>query len=200
MTHASCPSRSRCIGCALVKVLLAAAALHAGVTGRASTCPIPALDPGGRVYKTEGPTDPELHVNSIGAARTVMLFVDFPDAPGDGIDTAATAAHLLGDGEGLRMFRRQSYGRFELTVDRVDGWRRMPLGAGDYAGKSRRFDTFAPHKRYIAAACALFPEVRFSDYRIVFLVAAKTRAISLSPAFNARRGHGARTVASTRTA
>src|SRR6185295_15241833 len=89
-------------------------------------------------------------------------------------------------------FKAHSYGKMTLDVTRVNGWQRMPQPVGTYTGPDNEF-SFDEHKAYLAAAAALFPAVRFSDYRIVLVVASPTPKIELSPAFNAAPGNGVRT-------
>ncbi|HEY7215446.1 MAG TPA: hypothetical protein VIC28_12500 [Thermoanaerobaculia bacterium] len=153
---------------------------------------IPRLDPRGDPYKTEGPTNYSFYARPAGTVKAVMLFVDFSDAPAGSRTTQSTADHLTGNGDAQRLFAAQSYGKLALDVTRVDGWRRMPGPAGDYTGPDKGF-SFDEHKAYIADAVALFPEVRFAEYRMVFVVAAPTPKIDLSPAFNAQPGSGVRT-------
>jgi M6 family metalloprotease-like protein len=153
---------------------------------------IPPLDPKGDPYKTEGPTDYTFYAEPKDVVKAVMLFVDFSDVPAGYLTTQSVGDHLLGNGEAQKLFTAQSYGKMTLDVTRVDRWRRMPRPVGDYTGPDDAFD-FDEHKAYLTDAAALFPEVRFSDYRIVFVVATPTPKIELSPAFNARPGSGART-------
>lgn len=151
--------------------------------------PIPALDPRGDPYKTEGPTDYTFYATPTGIVKAVMVFVDFSDAPAGSRTTQPTGDYLLGNGDAQRLFAVQSYGKLSLDVARVNGWRRMPRPVGDYTGPDNHF-SFEEHKAYIADATALYPDVRFSDYRMVFIVATPTSKIELSPAFNARPGEG----------
>ncbi len=149
------------------------------VTG---TVPIPALAPKGAVEQTEGPTDFTRFARPRGVVKAVMMFVDFPDAPAGSASAAAVADHLLGGGQAQQLYHDQSYGR--LTVDvtvRSDlGWRRMPEHSTGYD-----FGDFKSQRSYISAAAGLFhpAEIRFSDYQMVFVVAADTPNLPLSPAF-----------------
>jgi len=166
--------------------------------------PIPELAPKGEVYKTEGPTDFRMYPKAEGTVRAVMVFVDFPDAPAGDEKTESVAAHLLGDSQAKQFFKDQSYGKMTLDVTVTSGWQRMPRRVAEYGFK--RGIGFAEHKAYIADACALFqtvgrsagspgdpagrPTVDFSAYQIVYIAAAKTGEIPLSPAFNAHPGSG----------
>jgi hypothetical protein len=146
------------------------------------TVPIPALDPGGAVEQTEGPTDFTRFARPQGVVKAVMIFVDFPDAEAGAASAPAAADHLLGRGQAQQLYRDQSYGQLTLDVTvRADlGWRRLP-------DSSARYDLtdFDSQRSYISAAAALFQpaEIRFSDYRMVFIVAADTLSFPVSPAF-----------------
>jgi hypothetical protein len=87
---------------------------------------VPALDPKGDPYKTEGPTDYDFYARPSGTVKAVMVFVDFSDAPAGSRATKATGDHLLGKGAAQKLFTDQSYGNLTLDVTRVDGWKRMP--------------------------------------------------------------------------
>ena len=153
---------------------------------------IPELNPKGDPYKTEGPTDYGFYARPSGVVKAVMIFVDFPDVPAGSRTTEATGDHLLGGGDAQKLFTTQSYGKVTLDVTRVNGWRRMPKPVGSYTGSDNAF-SFEEHKVYVTDAAALFPTIRFSDYRFVFVVAPPTPKIALSPAFNAPSGGGAPT-------
>ena len=153
---------------------------------------IPELNPKGRVYKTEGPTDYAIYPKAHGVIRAVMVFVDFPDVPAEGQETEPIANHLLGDGKAQQFFKDQSYGKMSLDVTIIAGWKRMPRPVGEYVNSKGGF-SFEQHKVYLTDACALFPALKFSTYQMVYVVAVKTPTIRLSPAFNAHPGTGAKT-------
>jgi M6 family metalloprotease-like protein len=150
-----------------------------------STVPIPDLNPRGDVNQTEGPADYTLFARPKGRVKAVMVFVDFQDAPGRSNPTspAKTAEHLLGLGQAQRLFRDQSYGQLSLDVTvRSDlGWRRLPKPSTKY-----NFRPAASHRSYISDAARLFraSEIKFSDYKFVFIVAPKAAKFPDSPAFN----------------
>jgi M6 family metalloprotease-like protein len=154
------------------------------------TAPVPELEPGGDVYKTEGPTDFSFYARPSGVVKAAMVFVDFPDAPAGSTSAAATADHLLGNGQAQRLYREQSYGQLslEVTVRSDLGWRRVPKPSTSY-----HLSQFESHRSYITDAAALFQptEIAFSDYQLVFVVAPRAASFPLSPAFNARPGQGA---------
>jgi M6 family metalloprotease-like protein len=154
--------------------------------------PIPALNPkkagsGGAVEQTEGPTDFTRFARPQGVVKAVMIFVDFPDAPAKPASADATADHLLGGGKAQQLYRDQSYGRLTLDVTvRSDlGWRRLQKSSTSY--DLLNFDS---QREYIGAAAAQFhpAEIKFSDYQMVFVVAADTPDLPLSPAFTPTAG------------
>lgn len=151
---------------------------------------IPALKPRSSVNCGEGPTDFKLYRKPLGTAKAVMVFVDFPDAPGKP-DPAKVADHLLGGGKAQQLYRDQSYGKLKLDVAvRADlGWRRMPKPSTAYS-----FFPSERHREYIAAAAGLFApkEVRFKDFHFTFVVAPEAAAFSVSPAFTAFKKTGAK--------
>jgi hypothetical protein len=153
------------------------------VTG---TVPIPALDPKGEVEQTEGPTDFTRFARPRGVVKAVMIFVDFPDAPARK-STADVRHHLLGRGKAQQLYHEQSYGRLTLDVTvRSDlGWRQMSKPSTSYD-----LLKFKSQRSYISAAAGLFrpAEIRFSDYQMVFVVAADTPHFPLSPAFTPLAG------------
>lgn len=111
-----------------------------------------------------------------------MVFVDFPDAPGDPTGTEGVANHLTGNGNAEKWFGDQSHGRLTFAIARISGWRRMPQPSTSYTGPDKRF-TFQQHKAYIADAAALFPELDLRTHPLLFVVGAKTDAIAVSPTF-----------------
>ena len=113
-----------------------------------------------------------------------MIFMDFPDAPAGPASAAATADRLLGGGQAQQLYRDQSYGQLTLDVTvRSDlGWRRLPKPSTSYD-----LTDFDSQQSYISAAAALFhpAEIKFSEYQMVFVVAADTPSsgFQVSPGF-----------------
>jgi hypothetical protein len=143
---------------------------------------IPHLHQGGVSHLSEGPGDHPPCLVPAGRLTGVMIFVDFPDVPAGGTSAALTGEHLLGAGRAQQLLRDQSYGRLELDVTvRADlGWREMPEPAAAYG-----FAEFHRQRAFVSAAAGMFApaEIRFSDYDIVYVVAAETAHFPLSPAF-----------------
>ena len=156
--------------------------------GAVANVAIPALATGTSVpYLTEGPKDPNrTFVPTSGTVKAVMLFVDFPDVPAGTRTTGSVADHLLGNGRVQMLFKTQSYGKMALDVTRIDGWKRMPKEACEYKVKKQSAvkslgpcdtganpDNFEIRnwQSYIRDAVNLFPNIKFSDYQLVYLVA-----------------------------
>jgi M6 family metalloprotease-like protein len=153
---------------------------------------IPQLDSRGAACG-EGPSDARIYRRPVGPVKAVMIFVDFPDAPGIA-EPDAVAAHLLGNGGVFETFVDQSHGNLDLTVAvRSDlGWRRMPKD-------SEQFNFWSPtmevdgHRRYLEAAAVLFKgDVNFADFDFVYVVAPEQGALPLSPAFTVFPTQGAK--------
>lgn len=154
-----------------------------------SNVAIPDLDSKGHVDKTEGlPTDFNLYAKPEGVVRAVMIFVEFPDAPG----TASpddVARHLLGNGSVQKLFGEQSYQRMTLdvTIESRLGWRKMKDSSGQY--KTHQFST---HKDYLDEAAGLFSsDLEFSDYSLVFVATPEGAHLNGASAFTAPQGKGA---------
>lgn len=148
----------------------------------AAAAGLPILDRKNNDWLSEGPTDFGLSLNAVGTVRAQMVFVDFPDAPGDAGGTASVADHLTGGGKAQAWFREQSHGRLAFEIKQVAGWQRLSKPSSAYTGADKTF-TFEQHKSYISEAAALFPEIDMGVNQILFVVAATTDAIANSPAF-----------------
>lgn len=88
-----------------------------------------ALSSGSVPQPTEGPTDYSLYLTPTGELPAVMLFVDFPDAPGT--ETTSSLYDLLVPNS-VRWFGEVSYGIMSLRVTPVHRWYRMPKPATAY--------------------------------------------------------------------
>jgi len=126
-------------------------------------------------------------LDSAGVLRAVMLFVDFSDAAGSGLDEEEIRRRLVGSAP--RQIESLSFSALRLSVDPVRGWRRMPRAAADYAEPSCSCVS-GGMEDYLRDAAGLHPEVDFSTYDLVYVVAAKTPALALSPAWSAKIGGG----------
>lgn len=125
----------------------------------------------------------ERFLDASGDRRAVMLFVDFQDARAAGADWAdeqKIVARLVGKAEDR--LRQVSFDDFRLAVKPVRGWRLMPGRAAEYTYGSGRSE------RFIEDAVRLFPQMDFSRYDIVYIVAAKSKDFDLSPAWVAPQG------------
>jgi M6 family metalloprotease-like protein len=131
------------------------------------------------------PTD-ERFLQPRGKAAAVVLFVDFPDAPAE--ETTDRAAKLFAETLS-RWYSEISYGGFELSVTAVPRWYRLARNARDW--ELRRGGSAIRYQEYFAAAVAAAdPDVDFSKFEILYVIAAPRAAgiVGLGAAFNGRRG------------
>lgn len=129
----------------------------------AAALEIPALDPKGDVYKTEGPNDPLIYDSSVGLKKTIMLYVDFPDAPMD-VATVERGKTVLGEGKFQDLFRVQSYGKLSFDIKHIDRWRRLPKSHKEYSSK-----TTEEHRELFVEIFRLYPEVDFLAYDLIMV-------------------------------
>jgi M6 family metalloprotease-like protein len=171
---------------ALSLLLIAAAEALAMGTPSARAQAACALSSSSVPQPNEGPTDYNLHLPPTGELSAVMLFVDFSDAAS--AESTNSLYELLVP-NAVRWFSDASYGNTSLRVTPVHRWYRMPKPSTDYP--YARGLSFDQHRGYIADAInAADAEVDFSPYRIVYIVASETPAISFSPTFHAYAGTG----------
>ncbi|MBI5834947.1 MAG: hypothetical protein HZB16_21810 [Armatimonadetes bacterium] len=116
-----------------------------------------------------------------------MLFAHFPDTTVE--ETTQSLYDRLVPGA-LDYYRRASYGRLTLKVDRVDRW--LPTDrtstSGDY--DCSRFDT---HRRYVAEIIGKVDnEVDLSDYDVVYVVGSRAPGVPNSPTLLCPAGEGVR--------
>ena len=121
--------------------------------------PIPALNPKGDVYKTEGPNDDSIYGTTIGDKNMLMVYTCFPDLAQPGETTQKIADRMLGDGRFLDIFHKQSYGKLTLTIEHIHGWREMPRPQ-----KENDPTTTEGHRQMFIDIFALYPETNFHDY------------------------------------
>lgn len=123
-------------------------------------------------------------LSSTKVLTAAMLFVDFDDAQAAGrsrVDQETILQQIVG--EGPKWLRQESFGAADLAVTPVFGWKRMPKKAADY---SDPLCICVPDASagYLADAMGLYGwGTDFSSFDLVFVVAAKTPLLSLSPAF-----------------
>lgn len=143
--------------------LLAALCAASAASPATQTQPIPTLDTKGDVYKTQGPNDPLIYDDAVGTKKTLVIFCDFPDRPANEETTQQRADKTLGgtaqDGIFQNIFRSNSYGKLELDITLVHGWRTMPNGFRAYDPT-----TTQGHRDMFVDAFALYPEINFNDY------------------------------------
>jgi M6 family metalloprotease-like protein len=142
---------------------------------------VPELVVSPRPYHTEGPSNYVDFANPIGTIRAVMIFVDFPDAPGIPGTCWDHAMILLGTGKFQRLYNEQSYGKLSVEVDiKGDlGWRRLALSSQINLTDANQ------QRSYITAALDAFPDVNFGNYTFVIFVPPQgATGIMPSPGFN----------------
>jgi M6 family metalloprotease-like protein len=119
-------------------------------------------------HANEGPTDSSLYAPSKGQLDGIILWIDFSDAPAsESIPTLTGQLVPPAQAE----YAAMSYGRLSLHIDAAPHWYRLPhsstfygLNASDGPGGRR--------DQYIADSIqAADPEIDFSKYDIVYLVA-----------------------------
>jgi len=120
---------------------------------------IPALHPGGDVYKTEGPNDDSIYGTTIGEKTMLMVYTHFPDMDPPEETTQQAAKKILGEGRFLDIFHQQSYGKLKITIDHVHGWKTMPRPKEKNDPK-----TTEGHRQMFVDIFSLYPKVNFHDY------------------------------------
>lgn len=136
-----------------------------------------------------GPTDYSFLVRPMGAIRSVMIFVDFPDA--EHRESTTDLYNLLVP-HSQEWLKEVSYGRVSLQVMPVPKWYRMSKPSVEYGftGKVPPM-TFEQHRAYIAEAIHLAEaDVNFKQFQFVSIVAAIGAQIPPSPTFQAQPGEG----------
>lgn len=144
-------------------VLLATATLLCA-EGKWEMVAIPALDPKGDVYKTEGPNDLLIYDDAIGTKKMILVFCDFADAPME-VDTRDHGRKCLGGDVYEQLFASQSYGKLDFEIEQVHGWRRLPGESKDYNP-----DTTDTHREMFVQVFKLYPEVDFRKYDYICAV------------------------------
>jgi M6 family metalloprotease-like protein len=126
-----------------------------------ATIPIPKLDTKGDVYKTEGENDELIYSSTVGNKKTIMLYVDFPDA--EMKETSQVRMKkVLGAGKFQEIFAEQSYGKVTFDIQHVHGWRRLPKSHKEYSSK-----TTESHRALFVEIFTLYPEINFLEYEYI---------------------------------
>jgi M6 family metalloprotease-like protein len=117
---------------------------------------------------------------STGTIRAVMLFVDFPNDPAS-TETSAHY-HAFADSE-AQWFAQVSYGHADIQITQIPTWIRMPRPSSDYNGWYR-LGAQETQVGYIRdAIAAADPQVDFSQYQIVYVIAAPQSGIPYGNSF-----------------
>jgi M6 family metalloprotease-like protein len=162
----------------------------------AAACTVPALPPSsgesctfkfppnqGTFQFSEGPLSSDW-LPPRGRVDAVLIFVDFPDAPG--VNVSGLVPRLTTH---VPWFDEVSYGRFNLSVTPVQSWFRLPRPTSSYAPRNQSVhhpDLFADA---IAASDAA---VDYSKYQAVLVVGARGWTQGLASPFLASPGRGVR--------
>jgi len=120
---------------------------------------IPALDPKGDVYKTQGPNDEAIYGTTTGEKTMIMVYTHFFDLGEPEESTEDLAQKMLGDGRFLDIFHQQSYGKLKIEIKHVHGWRTMPRPQ-----KENDPTTTEGHRQMFVDVFALYPEIDFHQY------------------------------------
>ena len=140
-------------------------------------------------FLNEGRTDYSWNADATGTMDTVMLFVDFPDAPAGEQSTMDDYNQLMPDT--ADWFHEVSFGRLELDVSPVHQWFRLPQDSGSYEIRGSAPPTFSEVRAYVEDAIqAADSEVDFGQYVEVVVVPSRNSRIARSVAFLARKGKG----------
>ncbi len=128
--------------------------------------------PGERAYFHLGPTNYGYYLRATGRLGTLVLFVDFPDAP-----TSVPTGPLFTAAvqPTAQWYADTSYGRLTLAAEPLNTWLRMPKPAVAYDLQYRAEypGIVARHRAFFADAVAVAdPLVDFGKYSLVFIVAA----------------------------
>jgi len=133
----------------------------------------------------EGNTNSSLPLRPVSRISAVMLFVDFQD-----LHASESASRLYNDmvPSARAWYTEVSYGHVDLQVAPVLHWYRLPHNVGDYSLGNL---TFEAQRNFIRdAVAAADPEIDFSPYQVVYVVAAKGSPLQRSPAFHTYAGDG----------
>ena len=170
---------------ALVGVAGAAAASHGAGAGtgssriRVTSCPprLASYAPPGSLTEAGIWSSTVKRFPTVGRLRALMLFADFPDAPGDG-SPAAYFDRVAGTIPGW--IKEASYGRLSFDLSFVDKWFRLPQPTSSY---DLRLYVDAPLRLPLIhdAVVAADPDVDFSAYPIVFIVLPERANLGSSP-------------------
>jgi M6 family metalloprotease-like protein len=113
----------------------------------------------------EWPVDHDRFISAT-TARVLMLFVDFPDAPGTLDPKAVYDAYVP---PGLKWLATASYGRADVKVDYLPRWYRMPQASSAYPVRDERNDAAAMRSVAATAFSLADGDVDFSKYDAVFI-------------------------------
>lgn len=126
-----------------------------------------------------------LSIRPTTAHKAIAIFVDFSDVPSTETTASLTSSIIT---PGFALLSELSYGRSSFSATVVDKWYRMSKTSSSYGFNAL---TFQAQKDYIQEAMTLADaDVDFSQYDVVFVFAAPTANIPVSPTLNAFVGTG----------
>ncbi len=129
----------------------------------------------GPQFPNEGVTNYSLYVRPKGRVESVMLFVDFPDAPGGSEKTSDLYNSFVPNSE--TWYATASNNQLSIAVTEVPQWYGMPQNSYDYKLNERDVpaDVYrARHEAYIKDAIGKADkDVDFTKYKTVYIVASK---------------------------
>lgn len=131
----------------------------------------------------ESLTTKPIFLKAQGIIKAVMLFVDFPGDRASGqqwADEKKIEERVVGTA--ADWLKQESFGATEIQVTAIGGWKTLKKKAATYSDPechcvSQHMETF------IKDTVAEFPKIDFSQYQIVYIVAAPSDDFLLSPAF-----------------
>jgi M6 family metalloprotease-like protein len=138
-------------------------------------------------WRGEGLTNTERNLRAVGTVRAMMLFAMFPDSE-EGKTPRKLYDQLVPSA--VQFFEKSSYGQFDLIVDAHFEWLAMKKPSTHPGYDNSRYKTYKAYVTEVMAAAD--PEVDFSAYSIVYVVASKSPGNPISPPFLVAPGKGVR--------
>ena len=129
----------------------------------------------------ESATVPGVFVNPVGRVDSVLLFVDFADAPAGDEQPQAVYDALVSPA--VAHLRSVSFGTLTVNVRAHMKWLRMPRGSGSYGFADADGVTLADHIAYYRDALQIADgEVDFAGAEEVLIVSSRDARLPNSPA------------------
>lgn len=170
------------LAASVAAIYSSASAAHASVSD-AGVCAPPSVSTSNSLDNA-GQPNPDYFLPSTGTMRVLVLFADFPDAPGQGAPDALyndpNAAQPVFDGAS-QWFKQVSQGQLNVQFTPVDRWIRIGQASTDFdpSGFLMNYD----EQRSLVQNAINAAGVGFGGYQQVVVVASPTSAIRNSQAF-----------------